>query len=126
MQLVSKKVVFLISALSCCLLMANSFVVKKKSKGPSVATLKQECGEELGALLKLFSQILQEMGGIQELGVTKTYELLEDDKQSFFACAGKEQLSCCLEKMRCFKEKMVAMQSELQGYRKFMRELKRG
>ena len=125
MTLVSKKIVFLISTLSCCMLMANSFVVKKKSKGPSVATLKQECCEELGTLLKLFSQMLQEMGAIQELGVIKTYELLEEDSESYFACAGKDQLSGCLDTMRGFKEKMVAMHQELQGHHKFLGQLKK-
>ena len=83
----------------------QSFVVKKQRR-VSPAVLKQDIGQLLGELLKLSASHIKSLAHMQEGVIEKTYELLEQDSESFFAKADTIKLQNCYEQLEGMVKKM--------------------
>lgn len=110
-------------AISFCLVFAESFVVKKSSKKPSLANLKEQCCEECGALLSLFPDIMRAMADVQTTAIKTIQGYWEGDKQSLCMRASKEQLESCCKKLTALRGQMNEMKKELQQQVSFLQGL---
>ncbi len=83
----------------------QSFVVKKQ-KRVSPTVLKQDIGQLLGELLQLSAAQIKSLAHMQEGIIEKTYELLEQDSESFFAKVDTAKLQKCYEQLDEMLKKM--------------------
>ncbi len=110
-------------AISFCLAVAASFVVKKTNKKPSLANLKEQCCEELGALLLLFPDIMHAMADVQSVAIKTIQGYWEGDKQTLCLQATKDQLESCCKKLTALHEQMDQMKTALAQQASFLQGL---
>lgn len=117
-----KRIMFIVLGISCWLIVAESFIIKKKPR-VSVSALKEQCCDAFGQLLKTIPQLLKRMAQVQEFGINRIYELIEGDKQSVFANASKEELQQWLSVFSTFNRKVAAMEREVANHIVFLESL---
>jgi len=150
-----QKILFVLLAFFSLQICGEQFVVKKK-KTPSVATLKTNCCDTCGDLLDACSNmienicalqlsaaekkpelidIINDISKLQRMLLTKSREILEDDRKSFFATANKRELQECLDKSNECHKKMTAFNNKvdekemtefhdtIRGYMKYVQNL---
>lgn len=118
-----KKFVIIMLLIPAGLLLAESFVVEKKTKKVSSSKLKETCCSEFGEQLKLLAQMLKEMSVVQEKELLEIAKFLEGD--GFFAHVTKSELQGSLEKIKTFTADLKQMKNKLQAYKVFLRTMKK-
>ncbi len=103
---------FVMSCLLSAWYIAAQFTQKREKKGPSIATLKEDCCSEFGDILKLIPDCLRKIGDIQEYAVAAIQGYWQGDKTSFCGCASRQKLTVCNERLRRLKQKMEASLTE--------------
>ncbi len=109
--------------ISCFFFATDQFVIKKKKKKISVATLKEQCCQSCGDVLRFFPKILKEIAEIQSLELDAVYDLLEGSKDFFFAHANKEQLQELLTAVQVFEQKMHTMHTIAHEHKKYLQKV---
>lgn len=107
-------------AVSSCLMNAENFVVKKKKKEPSVATLRTDCCDMSGDIVEALSGLQEQIAKLQKILIRKTRETLEDSSSSFFAHCDKEQLQNYLDAMKECQKSIVLLDKQLQQQQKVL------
>lgn len=105
-------------------LIADSFVAKKKTKLPSTTTLKTNCCDMCGDLLHLCADITEQSAQLQRELLEKSRKIIENDNEGFFATGTKAELQACYDKMETCKTRMVAFKKELEEQRMYVQSLK--
>ena len=84
------------------------FTQKREKKGPSLATLKEDCCQEFGEILKLVPDCLRKISDVQDLSVAAIQGYWQGDKTSFCGCASRQKLTACNERLHALKQKVEA------------------
>ncbi len=88
------------------------FVEKREKKNVSIATLKEECCEQFGELLKQIPSVLQMMARLQLESLAVIQGYWEGDKQSWCAVASRQKLLLCRERLTIVHKKINNMLAE--------------
>ncbi len=85
---------------------SEQFVEKRRKKGPSRATLEQDCCQGFADVLKQIPQLLRSIAQVQQeaLGAIEGY--WQGDKEAFCSKASRQKLSSCNERLIALKEKV--------------------
>ena len=110
-------------AVSFCLVLAESFVVKNPKRSTSITSLKENCCEECSTLLELFPDIMHAMATIQSIAIKTIRGYWEGDKQTMCLRTTKSQLESCCKKLTALREQMEQMKKELQQQAAFLQSL---
>ncbi len=89
-------------------LSAENFVLKSKKKGPSSTTLKESCATICTAVFERIPGVLSSISEAHSLMFHLGTDLLEGEKNSFFAKASKEQL-------QEFQAELAALDREIEA-----------
>lgn len=106
MMITSKKAFIVVFILVSCLITAETFVAKKKKKGPSLSALKEQYATISGDLIKQCAHLNKQIASIQEKLITSFGELLEGRNDGLFAHATKQQLESDLERLQEFTKRL--------------------
>jgi hypothetical protein len=89
------------------------FTEKRVKKGPSMATLKEQCCQEFGEILKQIPDMLRKIATLQEKSIEAISGYWQGDKESFCSMASREKLTTCKAHLELVKAKMSALCQEV-------------
>ncbi len=89
------------------------FTEKRVKKGPSMATLKEQCCQEFGEILKQIPDTLRKVAALQESAVQAISGYWEGDKESFCSTASRQKLTSCRARLETVQEKISALCQEV-------------
>ena len=93
----------------------EEFVQRRvKKKGPSMATLKEECCRGFGEVLKLVPPFLRKISKVQDHAVCAIQGYWEGDKESFCGQASQQKLEICNERLKKLQANMQEMLKEFE------------
>ncbi len=93
-------------------LVAAEFTEKREKKNVSTSTLKEECCEQFGELLKQIPHMLQMFARLQIEALTIIQGYWEGDKQSWCAQASRPKLLLCRDRLTILNKKMNNLLAE--------------
>ncbi len=121
-----KKTVLVVILISSCVWhAAGQFVVKKKRKGPSCSTLKEQCCQEMGDILRGFPDLFRTCADIQSLDMQYIDQFLQGEMNTFCPGANKEQLQKTLEQLRSFNNYICDVRKKMKQHVSFLQSLKK-
>lgn len=85
---------------------AAEFIEKRSAKTPSVSTLKEECCEQFGEILKQIPQLLRMIAQLQSEALVVIQGYWESDKQSWCAQASRQKLMVCRDRLTMLQKKI--------------------
>ncbi len=107
-------VLMLVAVLTTCCA-AASFVQKREKKGPSLATLKENCCQSFGDVLKQVPACLNSISVVQAHAVDAIQGQWQGDSSSFCAQASRQKLETCTKRLQAVHEKMEALLQEFES-----------
>lgn len=112
--------IMLIIGSTCALFAAEQFIAKKSPKGPSIATLKENCCEQLVDSIKQVPDLLSQVARFQQQSIIIVEGYWRSDKESFCQKASKEKLASCSAQLKKLNEKTEDIIAQ---YKKILSEL---
>ncbi len=88
------------------------FTEKRIKKGPSMATLKEQCCLEFGEVLKLVPDMLRKAAALQEKSIEAINGYWQGDKESFCNVASLEKITKCRARLEMVREKISVLCKE--------------
>ena len=83
---------------------AESFIKpKKRTRKPSVSKIRENIADEYAEVQQEVAQLLKQSGHLLGFVVDDVRDILEENKEAFFAKAGAEKLKEFYEKLCAFK-----------------------
>src|ERR1700722_3639163 len=119
----TKYLIFCVLLLPTCWLVCESQFTKKKSKLPSTAQLKTDCGYSCGDYLDYAAQLRQNLAALDRAILDKSRELVEGTTDSLFAKSSKEDLQLFDSKVQKIKNNIVALNAEVEKQLAYIKEL---
>ena len=89
------------------------FTEKRVKKGPSMATLKEQCCQEFGDILKQVPNMLRKVAALQEKALQAISGYWEGDKESFCNSASRQKLTTCKARLETLQEKISVLCQEV-------------
>lgn len=90
---------------------ANEFTAKRE-KHISTTTLKEDCCEQFGMLLKQIPSLLHAIAQLQVTALTAIEGYWQGDKQSWCAQASRQQLQLCRDRLTSLQKKIDMVLAE--------------
>jgi hypothetical protein len=91
---------------------ASEFIEKRPKKNLSINTLKEECCEQFGEILKLVPPLLQSVACIQKEALTAIQGYWQGEKQSWCERASRQKLTTCQERLHLLQARINAVLDE--------------
>jgi len=89
------------------------FTEKRVKKGPSMATLKEQCCQEFGDILQQLPDMLRHVAAVQEKAMYAIRGYWQGDKESFCSTASREKLTNCRARLEKVREKVSTLCQEM-------------
>ncbi len=93
-------------------LVASEFIEKREKKNISINTLKEECCEQCGELLKQMPRLLHMTARLQTEALTVIEGYWRGDKQSWCAQASRQKLQSCRDRLTLLQKKIEMVVTE--------------
>ena len=105
-------VMLCVCAISAWYATAN-FTEKRVKKGPSMATLKEQCCEQFGEIVDLVPDLLRKVALVQEQATHAIRGQWQGDKESFCSTASRQKLTSCRAHLETLHGKIAALCTEM-------------